>query len=62
MANAKMIKYQNEFIKRKYDRINITFPLGKKEIYREHANNKHNMSLNALINHLLEKDMKEAGE
>ncbi len=25
------IKYQNEFIKQKYDRINLTVPKGKKE-------------------------------
>lgn len=31
------IKYQNEFIKQNYDRINLTVPKGKKEKIREAA-------------------------
>lgn len=31
------IKYQNEFIKQKYDRVNLTVPKGKKEKIKEAA-------------------------
>lgn len=31
------IKYQNEFIKQSYDRINLTVPKGKKEKIKEAA-------------------------
>lgn len=31
------IKYQNEFIKQKYDRVNLTVPKGKKEKIRAAA-------------------------
>ena len=30
-AKFNQIKYQNEFIKQKYDRVNLTVPKGKKE-------------------------------
>ena len=31
------IKYQNKFIKQKYDRVNLTVPKGKKEKIKEAA-------------------------
>lgn len=44
---------RNEFIKEKYDRFNLTFPKGKKDVYQELARQEH-LSLNALINKLLD--------
>lgn len=44
---------RNEFIKEKYDRFNLTLPKGKKDEYQNLAKT-HGMSLNALINQLLE--------
>lgn len=44
---------RNEFIKEKYDRFNLTFPKGKKEVYQDLARTE-GLSLNALINKLLE--------
>lgn len=46
-------QYKNDFIKEKYDRLNLTFPKGKKEEYQAKAA-KAGISLNALINKLLE--------
>lgn len=46
-------KVRNDFIKEKYDRLNLTFPKGKKEEYQAKAA-KAGLSLNALINKLLE--------
>lgn len=31
------IKYQNNYINAKYDRINLTVPKGQKDIIRQHA-------------------------
>ena len=45
-ANA--IKYNNEFIKQAYDRINLTIPKGLKELWQEAAQGK-GLSLNAYI-------------
>lgn len=52
-TKEKAIQYKNEFIKEKYDRFNLTFPKGKKDEYQNLAKT-HGMSLNALINQLLE--------
>ena len=49
--------YDNEFIKKNYDRINFTVPKGKKEIIKAHAE-KVGKSVNAYIYDLIEKDMK----
>lgn len=49
----KQMDYQNGYIKEKYDRINVTLPKGKKEIYRQAAAAA-GISLNAIINKLLE--------
>lgn len=50
------IKRQNEFIANAYDRFTLTFPKGKKEIYKSYAESK-GMSLNAYINQLIAEDM-----
>lgn len=49
----KQMDYQNGYIKEKYDRINVTLPKGKKEVYRQAAAAA-GTSLNAIINKLLE--------
>ena len=41
-------KAVNKYVKKNYDRINVTFPKGQKEILREHAKNQ-NESVNACI-------------
>lgn len=47
------IKYQNEYNKKNYDRIEIVVPKGKKEIIREAAK-KNGQSLNEYINQAIE--------
>ena len=54
-------KRQNEFVRESYDRFTMTFPKGKKDLYRQRAAEQ-GMSLNAYINKLLEEDMKKASE
>lgn len=41
-------KAVNKYVKNNYDRINVTFPKGQKEILREHAK-KQKESVNAFI-------------
>lgn len=41
-------KAVNKYVKNNYDRINVTFPKGKKEILKEHAK-KQGESVNAFI-------------
>lgn len=55
------LKKQNERIKNTYDRLNLTFPKGKKEIYRKQAEAK-GMSLNSYINYLLEQNGAELSD
>ena len=45
----KAIKYNNEFNKNAYDRINLTVPKGEKEIIKAHAD-KTGESVNGFIN------------
>lgn len=53
MTDTKISKAQqkavNKYVKNNYDRINVTFPKGEKEIIKSHAE-KHNESVNAFIN------------
>jgi len=53
------IKRQNKFIAEAYDRFTLTFPKGKKEIYKAYAESR-GMSLNGYINKLIADDMGEA--
>lgn len=46
---SQAIKYNNEFIKQSYDRINLTVPKGKKEIIQSAAKAS-GESVNAFIN------------
>lgn len=59
MDKEKQIKRQNKFVAEKYDRFTATFPKGKKEEYRTHAESK-GKKLNTLINDLLEEDVKKS--
>ena len=51
-ANA--IKYNNEFIKQSYDRINLTVPKGRKAELQAVAE-QHGQSVNGFINSLIDK-------
>ncbi|WP_298487004.1 antitoxin [uncultured Ruminococcus sp.] len=56
MDKQKQIIRQNKYVAEKYDRFTATFPKGKKEEYRVHAEKK-GLSLNGLINELIEDDI-----
>ena len=60
MQDFDQIKYQNNYIKEKYDRIGLTIPKGEKERIREIAGKK-NMSINEFIYGLIKKEL-EASE
>ena len=49
------ISYQNEYIKEKYDRINLTVPNGRKEEIKKKAAST-GQSVNEYINTLIDKD------
>lgn len=53
MAEFNQIAYQNNFIKEKYDRINLTVPKGRKEEIKRKAVEQ-GLSVNEYINRLLE--------
>lgn len=55
-GNFNQLEYINEYIKEKYDRVNLTMPAGKKAIVKEKATLK-NMSVNQYINYLIDKDL-----
>ncbi len=58
----KAIKYNNEFNKNAYDRINLIVAKGKKDIIKAHADNK-GESVNSFINRAITETMeREAGE
>lgn len=48
--------YQNEFIAKKYDRVNLTLPKGMKEQFQVHAEAQ-GESLNAFIKRAMEETM-----
>ena len=48
--------YQNDYIRRKYDRVNLTMPKGQKEIVRQRAKSK-GQSVNEYINALIAADL-----
>lgn len=50
------IKYKNNFIKEKYDRVNLTMPKGRKAQATAHAQSL-GKSLNSYINDLISADM-----
>lgn len=52
-------KYANEFAKEKYDRLNIQVPKGRKSIIEAHWKGRGYKSLNAYVNDLIERDMRQ---
>ena len=57
MAERKA-KWQNDYIAKTYDRINLTVPKGDKDKIKAHAESK-GESVNGYINRLIQEDMKE---
>ncbi len=55
MAERKA-KWQNDYISRTYDRINLTVEKGKKDIIKAHAESK-GESVNAFINRAIDETM-----
>mgnify|MGYP004468155109 FL=1 len=56
---ARKAKWQNDYITRTYDRINLTMPKGKKEIIQDHAaaqGESVNGFINKAIDEKLERD------
>ena len=60
MAERKA-KWQNDYIARAYDRINLTVPKGDKDIIKAHAE-ANGESVNGYINRLIKEDMEKAGK
>ena len=56
MAERKA-KWQNDYISRTYDRVNLTIPKGQKETIKAHAEAQ-SESLNAFINRAITETMK----
>lgn len=54
-------QYINDFIKEKYDRINLTVPAGKKAVIAARATEK-GQSTNAYINALIDADLEQQKE
>ena len=59
MAERKA-KWQNDYIARTYDRINLTVPKGKKEVIQVAAK-QNGESVNALINRLIDAELERLG-
>lgn len=62
---AKAVEYNNKFISKAYDRVNLTMPKGQKEVVQAHAEAQ-GESVNAFINRAIretmERDKEKAGE
>lgn len=54
------VKYNNEFISKAYDRINLTVPKGQKDIIKAHADSI-GESVNAFINRAIAEAMRKDG-
>ena len=59
MAERKA-KWQNDYISRTYDRVNLTIPKGQKETIKAHAEAQ-SESLNAFINRAITETMERDG-
>lgn len=55
---SKTIAYNNEFIAKAYDRINLTLPKGRKAEIKAHAESI-GQSVNSFINHAINEAMKK---
>lgn len=60
MAKRKA-EWQNNYIARTYDRINLTIPKGKKDVIQAHADS-HNESVNGFINRAIDETMQRDRE
>lgn len=58
MSNFNKQKYDNEYAKQNYDRCIFNVPKGQKAIIEEHWKAKGYKSLNAYVNDLIHRDMK----
>lgn len=56
MAERKA-QWQNDYIAKTYDRVNLTVPKGKKEVLKAHAERFDNGSVNAFINRAIDETM-----
>lgn len=54
-------KWQNEYIARTYDRVNLTMPKGKKETIQAHAEAR-GESVNGFINRAIDHEMERDSE
>lgn len=64
MAERKA-KWQNDYIARTYDRVNLTMPKGRKEVVQGHAEARGesvNGFINRAIDEQMKRDLKEGGE
>lgn len=50
----------NKYVRENYDRINVTFPKGKKDVVRTHAE-AHGESVNGFINRAIDETMERDG-
>ena len=55
------VKYQNQFINEKYDRINLTVPKGQKDLIQAHAEAQ-GESTNGFINRAISETMERDGK
>ncbi len=51
----------NKYVKANYDRVNVTFPKGKKDIVKAHAEGR-GESVNAFINRAVDEAMERDGK
>lgn len=58
MADRKA-QWQNDYIAKTYDRINLTVPKGQKEVIKAHADKHDGGSVNAFINRAIANQMKQ---
>lgn len=54
-------QWQNDYIARTYDRINLTVPKGRKALLQEAAKAKHGGKVNSLINALIDAELARQG-
>lgn len=57
MNRTEKYKYQNDFNKLNYDRLNIQVAKGQKEVITDHYKSKGYKSLNEYVNTLIRRDM-----
>lgn len=62
MYDEKAKERTMKYLKEKRDKLTINLPLGDKERYKAHAEQKRGKSLTGLIVDLLEEDIKRDGE